>query len=128
MVQAGVHGHLFLNGGNLVALSGEGHSLHSAWRDFTTAFRWTMVRVMLTSGPRLPNDGRFLLNGMLEFLGASPSYLVQPAFVCIAAQGAGIIWPTRIGKMELNVSQVLSRQPLDQTRIGLQFGFVPLSY
>lgn len=42
--QAGIHGHLFLNGGNLVALSGIGRSLQSAWRDFTTTFRWSVVR------------------------------------------------------------------------------------
>lgn len=40
-------------------------------------------------------------------------------------QGAGVVWPTAIGKLELNVCQVLARQPHDQARVGVQFGFVP---
>ena len=40
-------------------------------------------------------------------------------------QGAGIVWPTRIGKLELNACQVLTKQPFDKARVGLQFGFVP---
>lgn len=42
-----------------------------------------------------------------------------------ALQGAGIVWPTKIGKLELNLCQVLARQPFDQPRVGLQFGFMP---
>lgn len=43
-------------------------------------------------------------------------------------QGAGIVWPTRIGKLELNVCQVLAKQPFDRSRVGLNFGFVPPSW
>lgn len=43
----------------------------------------------------------------------------------LTLQGAGIVWPTKIGKLELNLCQVLARQPFDQPRTGLQFGFVP---
>lgn len=44
--QAGIHGHVFVNGGNLVGLSGGGRSgLRSAWRDFSTSFRWSIVSV-----------------------------------------------------------------------------------
>jgi hypothetical protein len=47
-----------------------------------------------------------------------------PAFL----QGAGIVWPTRIGKLELNACQVLTKQPYDKARVGLQFGFVPPAF
>ncbi|PRW61285.1 Sorting and assembly machinery component 50 [Chlorella sorokiniana] len=84
MRAAGIHGHVFINGGNLVGLSGGGRAgLRSAWREFSTSFRWSI--------------------------------------------GAGIVWPTRIGKLELNLCQVLAQQPFDQPRRGLQFGFVPPS-
>ena len=43
-MQAGIHGHLFLNGGNLVGLSGGGRPWRDAVHDFTTSFRWSVVR------------------------------------------------------------------------------------
>ena len=43
-------------------------------------------------------------------------------------QGAGIVWPTRIGKLELNACQVLTKQPFDKALVGLQFGFVPPAF
>ncbi|KAI7844949.1 hypothetical protein COHA_001596 [Chlorella ohadii] len=98
MRAAGIHGHVFINGGNLVGLSGGGRSgLRSAWRDFSTSFRWSIVSMGLKS-------------------------------VGDALWGAGIVWPTRIGKLELNLCQVLAQQPFDQARRGLQFGFVPPSW
>jgi hypothetical protein len=42
-VQAGIHGHVFINGGILVALSGSGRTWQSAWHEFTTTFRWSVV-------------------------------------------------------------------------------------
>jgi hypothetical protein len=41
--QAGVHGHVFVNGGNLVALNGSGRGWPMAWHEFTTSFRWSVV-------------------------------------------------------------------------------------
>ncbi|KAI3432894.1 hypothetical protein D9Q98_010476 [Chlorella vulgaris] len=84
MRAAGIHGHVFVSGGNLVALSGAGRNWQSAWHEFTTTFRWSA--------------------------------------------GAGIVWPTQIGKLELNVCQVLARQPFDRARVGLEFGFAAPSW
>lgn len=78
---AGIHGHVFVNGGSLVHGVAPGRSLQNAWHEFATSFRWSV--------------------------------------------GAGIVWPTKIGKLELNLCQVLARQPFDQPRVGLQFGFMP---
>lgn len=38
-------------------------------------------------------------------------------------QGAGIVWATSIGRLELNVCQVLRRGEFDRVKRGLQFGF-----
>ncbi|PSC74144.1 sorting and assembly machinery component 50-like protein B-like [Micractinium conductrix] len=78
---AGIHGHVFVNGGSMVGLAGGGRPFQQAWHEFATTFRWSV--------------------------------------------GAGIVWPTTIGRLELNVCQVLAKQPFDQPRTGLQFGFVP---
>jgi hypothetical protein len=46
--------------------------------------------------------------------------------VCAHAQGVGLVWPTSIGKLELNVGRVLRSQPHDAlvgTPWGVQFGF-----
>lgn len=40
-------------------------------------------------------------------------------------QGAGIIWPTGIGKLELNVCRVLRSGPNSQVKHGIQFGITP---
>ena len=42
--------------------------------------------------------------------------------------GGGIVWPTIVGKLELNAVRVLTCQPHDRVRMGLQFGFVPPSW
>ncbi|GAB4818843.1 hypothetical protein N2152v2_005889 [Parachlorella kessleri] len=81
---AGMHGQLFLNGGNILALGGTGKSLRDAWQEFSTSFRWSV--------------------------------------------GAGIVWPTRIGRLELNVAQVLTSQEHDKVKRGIQFGFTPPAY
>ena len=56
----GIHGHLFVNGGNLSLLSGTGRSIHQVVsEDFTKRWRWTAVRfschfrVMQSSVPKL---------------------------------------------------------------------------
>ena len=41
-------------------------------------------------------------------------------------QGLGLVWPTSIGKLELNVGRVLRAQPQDAlvtAPYGIQFGF-----
>lgn len=43
MRAAGMHGQLFLNGGNIMLLGGSGKSLRDCWQDFTTSFRWSVV-------------------------------------------------------------------------------------
>ncbi len=63
--QAGIHGHVFINGGNLVGLSGGGRSgLRSAWRDFSTSFRWSIVSVGLNRFA--PDEGAAVLSS--EFI------------------------------------------------------------
>lgn len=39
--------------------------------------------------------------------------------------GAGVVLPTNIGRLELNVCQILAKQQNDSARRGLQFGFTP---
>lgn len=39
------------------------------------------------------------------------------------SMGVGVIWPTAIGRLEINMAQVLRRQATDQIRGGIQFGF-----
>ena len=46
----------------------------------------------------------------------------------VAMQGAGIVWPTTIGKLELNLCKVLKADRHDKlltTGFGLQVGFSP---
>ncbi|KAL4452572.1 hypothetical protein ABPG75_008234 [Micractinium tetrahymenae] len=74
--------------------------------------------------------GHVFVNGGSLVQGAGPGRSLQSAWHEFATSfrwsvGAGIVWPTRIGKLELNLCQVLARQPFDQPRVGLQFGFVP---
>jgi len=49
--------------------------------------------------------------------------------VCVALQGCGIVWPTTVGKLELNLCKVLKADRLDKIlhngKIGLQVGFSP---
>lgn len=222
-LQAGIHGHVFVNGGSLVGLSGGGRSgLHSAWRDFSTSFRWSIVSfcyrngfgcgTVLTLACLVPLFNQLALEHRKWALvaaaavgapavctaptacshcwatrddrppvlacSATPQPCLPPA--ALHSQGAGIVWPTRIGKLELNLcqvrlprwvyipgivasemastpacacgdttaaqqrplsacpsharphalpmSQVLTHQPYDQARRGLQFGFVPPSW
>lgn len=40
-------------------------------------------------------------------------------------QGVGLVWPTRLGKMELNFCRVLRAQEHDHVKTGVQFGFFP---
>jgi hypothetical protein len=44
-------------------------------------------------------------------------------FFLSSLQGVGVIWPTAIGRLEINLAQVLRRHATDQIRSGLQFGF-----
>ena len=114
---AGVHGHVFLNGGNLVGLSrppGGGSRLH----EFSTTFRWSMVRRAWTAS--LPRS--LGLGGCAVGLRSLPQH---PRWAPLFLQGAGIVWPTRLGRLELNVCQLLTQQQHDRVKRGLQFGFVP---
>ena len=43
-------------------------------------------------------------------------------------QGCGIVWPTTIGKLELNICKVLKAESFDRLTsqgFGLQVGFCP---
>ena len=42
--QAGIHGHVFVNGGSMVGLAGGGRPFQQAWHEFATTFRWSVVR------------------------------------------------------------------------------------
>ena len=44
-------------------------------------------------------------------------------FFFFLLQGVGIIWPTAIGRLEINLAQILRRHATDQIRGGIQFGF-----
>lgn len=50
MRAAGMHGHVFLNGGNCLLLGGSGRSLHECWQDFTSTFRWSVVSQVSSLG------------------------------------------------------------------------------
>jgi outer membrane protein insertion porin family len=39
--------------------------------------------------------------------------------------GAGLLWPLKIGQLELNVCRVLSNKKDDYPKHGLQFGITP---
>lgn len=40
--------------------------------------------------------------------------------------GAGIVWPTAFGKLEVNVCQILKANEMDQIKNGFQFGITPM--
>ena len=40
-------------------------------------------------------------------------------------QGAGFVWPTRVGNLEVDFVKVLAAQPNDLSRTGLTLGFAP---
>lgn len=42
-----------------------------------------------------------------------------------ASIGAGIVWPLKIGVLELNLCRVIARGPDDYGKTGLQFGITP---
>ena len=43
----------------------------------------------------------------------------------LCAQGAGIVWPTTLGNLEVNWCRVLTSEPTDRAKHGLQIGFAP---
>lgn len=48
--------------------------------------------------------------------------------VCETLQGCGVVWPTTIGKLELNLCKVLKTERFDKLNnkgFGLQVGFSP---
>lgn len=46
--------------------------------------------------------------------------------VCLCVQGLGVVWPTSLGRLEVNVCKVLKHQQFDRyTAFGLQVGFTP---
>ncbi|KAL4421736.1 hypothetical protein ABPG77_002352 [Micractinium sp. CCAP 211/92] len=74
--------------------------------------------------------GHVFVNGGSLVQGVGPGRSLQSAWHEFGTSfrwsvGAGIVWPTKIGKLELNLCKVLARQPFDLPRTGLQFGFVP---
>lgn len=42
-----------------------------------------------------------------------------------ATVGAGIVWPLKIGQLELNICRVMSQSPSDYSKNGIQFGITP---
>jgi len=42
-----------------------------------------------------------------------------------ASVGAGIVWPLKIGQLELNICRVFSQSPSDYSKNGIQFGITP---
>lgn len=44
------------------------------------------------------------------------------------SQGAGIVWPTRVGKLELNLTRVVRAREHDRVKTGVQFGFSPPAF
>ncbi|KDD76955.1 hypothetical protein H632_c56p0, partial [Helicosporidium sp. ATCC 50920] len=82
--EAGMHGHVFLNGGSVVGVAGREGGLRDRAREFGQSLRWTV--------------------------------------------GAGIVWPTRVGRLELNACRVLVRHEHDRAKNGLQFGFAPPAF
>ena len=45
MQAAGMYGHVFVNGGNLVQLSGTGSPLEQSFQNFAKNLRWSAVRI-----------------------------------------------------------------------------------
>lgn len=42
----------------------------------------------------------------------------------LSVQGVGLVWPTTIGRLEVNLVKVLKHEPLDKFNpFGLQVGF-----
>ncbi|KAK2079523.1 hypothetical protein QBZ16_001917 [Prototheca wickerhamii] len=76
--QAGMYGHLFVNGGTCLGLDADWKKEVS---QLPSSFRWSL--------------------------------------------GVGLVWPTRLGKMELNFCRVLRAQEHDHVKTGVQFGFFP---
>ncbi len=46
----------------------------------------------------------------------------------ILPQGAGLVWPTQVGRLEVNLCRVLQHQPNDRVKRGLQLGFAPRAW
>ncbi|KAL6769455.1 SAM50 [Auxenochlorella protothecoides x Auxenochlorella symbiontica] len=44
------------------------------------------------------------------------------------SMGAGIVWPTRVGKLELNLTRVVRAREHDRVKTGVQFGFSPPAF
>jgi outer membrane protein insertion porin family len=42
-----------------------------------------------------------------------------------ATLGAGLVWPTNLGVLELNLCQVIKKSKDDSAKVGLQFGITP---
>jgi hypothetical protein len=47
----------------------------------------------------------------------------------VLVQGFGLVWPTQVGRLEVNVVKVLRHQPFDSFNqgIGFQVGFAAAS-
>ena len=54
--------------------------------------------------------------------GVSPE--TEPA--AWGAQGVGLVWPTTLGRLEVNWCRVLAQQPTDIARQGIEVGFTPV--
>ena len=55
------------------------------------------------------------------------SYRCVSVPLCWHAQGVGLVWPTTIGRLEVNWCRVLAHQPTDVVRHGIEVGFSPIT-
>ena len=113
----GLRGQVFVNAGNLAQV-GSGRSFRDVVNDLAGTFRCSVVRFCIQM------DRILCLFLLLYFVFccvcASPS---PSSPLCFLVQGAGIIWPMTIGRLEVNFAHVLRKQASDQIRNGIQFGF-----
>ena len=146
-----------MNGGNLLLLGGTGKSLQQAFQELGSTFRWSVVsgagagrgRAEQRQMLRVANirhahppplsvlcvSSRFVAALHLYVQHYSRKLAPLPpadghaaAAAGLRCQGAGLVWPTRIGRLELNVCQVLTGQEHDKVKRGIQFGFTPPAF
>ena len=111
---AGLRGQLFVNAGNIGQLRPVA-SLSEAADAFKSTLRCSVV-----SWVGSWRECSYALNAVSKIL-----LLSHKRRCYLALQGAGIVWPTGIGKLELNVCRVMRAGPQDRVKHGIQFGITP---
>lgn len=110
---AGLRGQIFLNAGNLARLQAPTRPMRDVLSNFIGNFRCSMV-----SYYKIFSANTYLYNSVFQLDRDRAFFLFF-----FPLQGVGVIWPTAIGRLEINMAQVLRRQATDQIRGGIQFGF-----